>query len=326
MTGSGAAAGGAATWPCTTGSSGPSTAVCAAGVPRRGLRDHRRERRGQVDAAAHDRRPAPPDDGLGPVRRQGRDRAAARAPGHAGDRHGAGGQAAVRVAVRRGKPAGRRHVRAARARGPSSGSTSCSAGCESTATSSPPSFPAMKQQDARHRPRTWCARPRALLLDELALGPARHASSSASTACCRQDPGDQPRHAARQAGREPGPAGGRRASTAYLEGKTSLEGEVHQRRRGSSRGPLLQPRRPWPRPPRRGVSAAEAGVSQGNNVPDYAAQREWRDVLGQRRRPRDPPRSRVSRRCWPCGLSLIFGLMEVVNLAHGDLRGASRRT
>ena len=43
----------------------------------------------------------------------GRDRAAARAPGRAGDRHGAGGQAAVRVAVRRGKPAGRRHVRAA---------------------------------------------------------------------------------------------------------------------------------------------------------------------------------------------------------------------
>ena len=43
----------------------------APGVPRRGLRDHRRERRGQVHAAAHDRRPAPPGGGLGPVRRHG---------------------------------------------------------------------------------------------------------------------------------------------------------------------------------------------------------------------------------------------------------------
>ena len=42
----------------------------AARVPRRGLRDHRCQRRGQVDAAAHDRRPARPDIGLGQVRRR----------------------------------------------------------------------------------------------------------------------------------------------------------------------------------------------------------------------------------------------------------------
>ena len=84
----------------------------AAGVPRRGVRDHRRQRRGQVDAAPHDRRPAPADRGLDLVRRQGHDQGPAGTPRHRRDRHGARGAAAVRLAHGRGEPAGRRHLRA----------------------------------------------------------------------------------------------------------------------------------------------------------------------------------------------------------------------
>ena len=84
----------------------------AHGLPGRGLRADRRQRRGQVHAAADHRRPAPPDLGIDHLRRQGRDRAAAGEAGHRRDRDGPRGPAAVPVADPGGEPQGRRVLRA----------------------------------------------------------------------------------------------------------------------------------------------------------------------------------------------------------------------
>ena len=208
----------------------------AAGVPRRGLRDHRRERRGQVDAAAHDRRPAPPDDGLGPVRRQGRDRAAARAPGHAGDRHGAGGQAAVRVAVRRGKPAGRRHVRAAGPVDDRAGLRDVRLDARAPQPAHRPAF-RRRAADGRHRPGAGRQPPRAAARRAVARPGARGRPAHLRHAAA--DPGDRPHRAARRAGREPGPAGGV-AHPLPAGGPDHPGRQARRRHRGPGRGGLLR--------------------------------------------------------------------------------------
>ena len=210
----------------------------AARVSRRGVRDHRRERRGQVHAAAHHRRPAPADRRIDHVRRQGHDEGPAGAPGYWGNRHGAGGSAAVRIAHGRGEPAGRRDVRA-------EGTVDNRARVRAVRLDEGPPDPAhgavVRRRAAigRHRPGAGRQPARADARRAFprpgAGGRAAHLRHAAA------DPGYRAHRVAGGAGRQPGAPGGV-ASAVPARGSYHPGRQAVGRHAGAGRGRVLRPR------------------------------------------------------------------------------------
>jgi branched-chain amino acid transport system ATP-binding protein len=88
-----------------------------------------------------------------------------------------------------------------------------------------------------------------------------------------------------------------------LEGRTTLEGTPAEVTASRSRPPTSEPDRRPPEPPPPEPRRADPGAN--------------RNGLGQRRHPGHLTGGLYA--LFACGLSLMFGVMKVVNLAHGDL-------